>query len=98
MEGLDPLVFSFPIQLGERTSGWGRDSQRLVSSPSPSSFAATLPAPYNSRKALPYLGGASDLRVPSKVKAEADAVEIDRTQRSGITLSQETKVLQTASS
>src|ERR1700719_1908704 len=41
--------------------------------------------------------GASDLRVPSKVKAEADAVEIDRARPAGITLSQETKVLQIAS-
>ena len=66
------------------------DSQRLIRSPSPSSFAATLPALCNLREAPPYLGGASYLHVPSKVKVEADAVEIDRTRTSGITWSQET--------
>src|ERR1700681_1302499 len=35
-DGVDPLVFISPIRFGERAPGWGHDSQRLVSSPSPS--------------------------------------------------------------
>jgi len=51
----------------------------------------------NPRDALPYLCGASYLRVPPKVKAQAEAGEMDRTRPSRIILSLRTKVQQTAS-
>jgi len=51
----------------------------------------------NPREAPPYLGGASYLRVPPKVKAETDAVETERTWPARITFSLRTKVQQTAS-
>src|SRR6185437_4727588 len=46
----------------------------------------------NSRDAPPYLRGTSDLRVSSKVKGQAEAVEIDRTRPAAITLARGTKV------
>lgn len=51
----------------------------------------------NPRDALPYLCGASYLRVPPKVKAQADAGEMDRKRAARIILSRGTIVQQTAS-
>ena len=49
----------------------------------------------NLRETPPYLRGASDVRVLPEVKAQADAVEIDRSRPAGIILALRTKVLQT---
>src|SRR5271155_5139508 len=50
----------------------------------------------NPREAPPYLFRASYLRVPPKVKAQADAVEIDRMRAARIILSRRARVLRTA--
>ena len=62
----------------------------------PRLYSSISNAADNPRQTPPYLGRASRPRVPAKVKAQADAIEIDRMWPAGITFSPGTKVLQTA--
>ena len=64
--------------------------------PRPKRYGLISNAPDNPRQTPPYLGRASRARVPAKVKAQAHAIEIDRTWPARITLSRRTKVLHTA--
>src|ERR1700692_456568 len=53
----------------------------------PKQYSSIYNGATHPRQTPPYPGGASHLCVPAKVKAQADAVEIDRTRPAGITLS-----------
>jgi hypothetical protein len=62
----------------------------------PKRYSLIANAADNPGQTPPYLGRASRPRVPAKVKAQAHAIEIDRTWPARITLSRRTEVLQAA--